>query len=480
MENKEKYIIDQINNYRETVDTDDLWANVVGAIPQKEEKKRRGLIWFWGGLFLFSLISLFGYMLIDKSEGIRNFNGLQKNEKTIEESSPSIVNLTNPEDSNDIVNEKLEKELKQKSETEINAISRAKTETKEKNENQVLTSKSFLYDGAAKEFSQSVRNTVNEIGEDLIDGSYSVVNELDYNTKGLFIGTKQDSNTKVIIDRNENVLYLSPLGFSKLDYRRNLILNKAEFSKVDLLTEQSMKVNKWSLIINTGASFITRNLTSTDTESIDQRNRRDQIENVIGGWDVTAGLSYRLSPALSIASGLTFGQIHERSTYNTSYLIESEGQQITSIIHTQDGSVNSISENVTSYTNRESNEIRNNTLKYYSIPVILKYRLIENDKYRLSLNGTVAYSFSQRYTGFTSLDENQPAYDLALDMKNDFDRSGAISYGLGLDVSRRLSNVWDMNIGVGASRMQGISSTTNFIEQKYNLYTLKFGVSRKI
>ena len=54
MENKEKYIIDQINNYRETVDTDDLWANVVGAIPQKEEKKRRGLIWFWGGLFLFS------------------------------------------------------------------------------------------------------------------------------------------------------------------------------------------------------------------------------------------------------------------------------------------------------------------------------------------------------------------------------------------------------------------------------------------
>ncbi|MFT6336876.1 MAG: hypothetical protein ACJATI_003637 [Halioglobus sp.] len=482
MENKEKYLIDQINNHRESVDTDDLWANVVGAIPQKEEKRKRGIIWFWGGLFLFSLISLFGYMLIDKSEEATILNELQNNEVVVGKISPPIISLTKHEESNDIVNEELKENGLLSSSSQIDKTRTTKKETKEMDRDQVSNNRSLqneIVDTPISTHDNAAIDLNSKILDDrilAIEGEY-----VSYKEDEFINESKQDFEAKVGMNRVENIAGLSPLELNNLNNRRKIFqLKGVDIQKVDLITEQSMKVNKWSVFLNTGASFITRNLTTSDAESIDPRDRRDQIEKVLGGWDMSAEISYILTPSISIASGFMFGQIHERSTYTTSYLIESEGEQITSIIHTQDGSVNSVTENVKSYTNRETNEIRNNTFGYFSIPVTLKYRLIENDTYRLSLNGTFAYSFSQRYSGFTSLDANQPAYDLALDTKNNFNRSGALAYGLGLDVSRRLSPNWDMNFGISTRRLQGITSNTNLIDQKYNLYTLTFGVSRKI
>ena len=484
MENKEKYIIDQIHNHRETVDTDDLWSNLAGSIPRKESK-RRAIIWFCSGLVFFSLISLFCYLVIDKREGFTISNELQNNEIAEEKTAAPTVNLNQNEDSNNIVKDELEKEVKQNYETQVNRIFAAKKELKGTNvreENRGFSSKNSAQAMAANEFLQIVENRENEIAEQSRSNVHSLIREENVadKTGGILFDVKQGVDTKVTFGRNENVLYLAPLDFNKLNYKADLGINRTSFSSVDLLTEQSMKVNKWSMFVNTGVSFITRNLTTSESEFIDQRNRREQIENVRGGLDVSVGLSYSFAPSLSISSGLIFGQIYEQSTYSTSYLIESEGVEITSITYKQDGSVSSVTENVKLYTNRETNEVRNNVLRYYSIPVMLQYRLIENDKYRLSLNGTVAYSFSQEYSGFTSLDFNQPAYSLEFDAGNNFCRSGSVSYGLGLEISRRISHNWELNIGVGARRMQGVSSITNPIDQKYKLYTFTFGMSRKI
>jgi len=287
--------------------------------------------------------------------------------------------------------------------------------------------------------------------------------------------------SRASIGRFDEVSSLVPLDFSKLDFKREpLNLDHETYTKVDLVSERSEKIDKWSIFMNTGVSYINRQLSTDNTEFEDRSNRRGQIEKVLGGWDVSAGLTYRFGQAFSVASGLSIGQIHEQARYTTSYLIESQTDQVTVIIHEQDGDIKSLTENVTSYTNRETNEIRYNTLKYYSIPLILNYRVIENEKYRLRVNANIAYSISQHYSGATSYNENEEAYSLGLDSRNDFNRLGAISYGLGLDASRKLSKNWDFNLGLSARRLEGISSSTNPIKQEYNLFTLNFGVSKRI
>jgi hypothetical protein len=480
MENKEKYIIDQINNHRETVDTDDLWANLADSIPQKKEKKRRGVIWFWGGLFFFSIISLFGYMLIAKSEEATTLNGLNNDEIFVEKIMQPL-SLTKHEESNGTAIGELKQDELISSQKET--PSTIKKNKNEKDWDQALLDNNTLQNKILDEPITPFDNTDQENKSKINEDEFLVANgENDSNNSDESkIKSKKDLEAKAGINRIENIAELSPLELNKLNYRRKIFqLSGMDIRNVDLTTEQSMKVNKWSVFLNSGASFITRSLATSDPESIDQQDRRDQIEKVIGGWDMSAGVSYIFTPSISIASGFMFGQIHERSTYTTSFLIESEEEQITSIIHTQDGAVNSVTENAKSYTQRETNEIRNNSFRYFSIPLTLKYRLIENEKYRLSLSGTLAYSLSQRYSGFTSLDVNQPAYNLALDINSDFNRSGAMTYGLGLNVCRRLSPNWNMDFSISTRRLRGINSEINPIDQKYNLNTLTFGVSRKI
>ncbi|MFT4534830.1 MAG: hypothetical protein ACJA1A_001230 [Saprospiraceae bacterium] len=484
MENKEKYIIEQLHNHRETVDTDDLWSNLAGSIPRKENK-RRAIIWFCSGLLFVSLLGFIGYMIIDKPEGIKISNGLQNNEFAVAELLPPIASLTEDEDLKSIVNDDLEKRIEHNSEAHVDNILSATKEleaTKEAKEQQGLFTKNNAQTIVTPEYPESVVYHENELIEMSRNDVYSLINEKNVadKTNGRLFETKQDVDKKVLIGRNENVSFLDPLDFNKLSFRADLGINRTVFESVDLLTEQSMKVNKWSMFVNTGTSLITRNLATSDPEYIDRQNRRRQIENVRGGLEITVGLSHSLTPSLSMSSGLIYGQIFEQSTYLTSYLIETEEEQITSIIHTQDGSVNSVTEIVKLYSDRETNEIRNNTFRSFSIPVTLEYRLIENDKYRLNVNGTFAYSFYQRYSGFTSLNANQPSYNLAIDTNNDFKRSAALSYGFGLDVSRRISPIWDLNFGISSRRLQGITSETNPIDQNYSLYTCTFGISRKI
>lgn len=483
MENKEKHIINQISNHREAVDTDELWANISSEIPHQEEKKKRGIIWFWAGLSCFMIASLLGYIMIDNpikdrrlEERDKENNNLQetisqiadlsktKKDKTENATYKSVIN-SNPElkkeNSSSIILTDLKKNEKLV-ERQIDYNVKSIDESKQ--------SEIKLLDNKSSKISEQ------SIQKDFIEGVVDIEHvELTYNNPETIYG---EARVIIIIDE---LTRIPPIGLRLLDFQRNnLNIEKKAYVTVDLQTEKTNKVARWSALLNTGISAITRQLKTSDTEFLDQRNRRDLTEKVIGGWDVTAGLTYQINPSIGISTGVTFGQIYEQATYTTSYQLETQEESVTTLIHTQDGSVNTLSGTVSNYTNRQTNEVRNNTFRYFSIPAIVKYRLLENETYSLNLNGNIAYTFSQKYSGFISLDENEPAYELTSDVLNDFARSGGLSFGFGLEAGRRISQNWDMNIGVGMRYLQGISSNTNLLEQKYKLYNLSFGISRKI
>ncbi len=485
MENKEKYITSQINNHREAVDTDELWANLSGAIPQKEEKKRRGVIWFWGGLLLFTLVSFSGYILVGDSMKNGDLKESPKEKVILQEPTAQIAEVATSEKDKG-GNEPLKNKIDSNSEQ----YNKNRNSNKQKGlRNNKNAKRSLISNGdrlIKNNSNQSIKVLVEnkEISllapfsnKDFVKDEEVVFDDVDMTYNDL----ESIPFGKGVAKRNDMLSPLSPLGFGLFDFHRDLLsIEKKEFIKVDLNSEKAKKLARWSTFFNAGVSSVSRELATIDTEFSDTQNRRNLAENVVGGWDATMGLNYQISPSFGISSGISIGQIHEQATYSTSYQLESEEEGITTIIHTQDGSINSLSGNVTKYTNRETNEIRNNTIRYFSIPAIVKFRVLENKTYRLSLNGNAAYSFSQRYNGFISLDGNQPAYDLTSDLRNDFVKSGGLSYGFGLEAGRNISQKWNVNIGVGMKYLKGISSHNNPIQQEYKLYNLTFGISRKI
>lgn len=483
MENKEKYIISQINNHREAVDTDELWANISGVIPQQEEKKKRGFIWFWGGFLVLIIASLSGYMLGENSINTGELKESPTEKSTLKEMGQPIAELSIIEKDKS-ENETLKIEINSNTEHEkensnsTSLIDLRKNEKLEGNRiNRGARSTSNELTQSEKTLLDNNKNLTAQIFKrDFLEGEVTLDHvELKYNALGP-ISVEERVDNRIV-----KVSNLSQLELRLLDFQRNAQeIKKKDFVKVDLNIENSNKVARWATFINTGISNVTRQLSTSDIEFLDQGNRRNFTEEVIGGWDVTVGLTYQINPSIGISSGISVGQIHERATYTTSYQLESEEESVTALIHTQDGTINALSGNATKYTNRRTNEVRNNTFRYFSIPVIIKYRLLENETYSLNLNGNIAYTFSQTYNGFISLDENEPAYELTSDVQNNFTRSGGLSFGFGLEAGRRISQNWDMNIGVGMRYLQGISSNTNPIKQEYKLYNLTFGISRKI
>ena len=481
MENKEKYIINQINNHREAVDTEELWATLAGAIPQKEEKKKRGIIWYWGGFLLFMIVGLTGYMLSNNSFRIEDLKESTKEQGLLQETKTQIAELSIIEKDK---NETIESEINSNSEKNIenrNSTKSTNLGKKIKVEGSLISNDSRT---TTKKSNQSKKILLNSTDDSLSEqfGERDFLKEeevLDH-VDMTFSDAKLTSHGILGAFRLNNLSNLPPIILSQLHFHRNVLsIEMKDYVEVDLNSEKAMKIARWTTFFNTGFSYVTRQLSTIDTEFLDQLSRRNITEKVVGGWNTTTGLSYQISASFGLSSGISIGQIHEQASYNTSYQIETEEELITTI-HTQDGAINSMSGNVIEYTNRQTTESRNNTFRYYSIPAILKYRIIENEKYRLSVNGNMAYSFSQRYNGFISLDQNKPAYELTSDLRNDFTRSGGLSFGFGLEAGRKISKKWDVNIGVGMKYLEGISSNANPLKQEYKLYNLTFGISRKI
>jgi len=300
---------------------------------------------------------------------------------------------------------------------------------------------------------------------------------------GNLVVSSSDSKEEIIKDETNRANILIPqLSTNNITLLENpepqISINYAQIPYVDLTKNSSVK--RWSLFASGGISSVTRSLMTDDTEYMDLLNRRNEIEKVIGGWHFVTGFGYRLSVPISISLGLRMNQIHERSTYTSNYLVKSTEEGIETIIHNQDGTQSFLTGSIDVFTERSTSEIRNNEYRYYSIPISISYRLIENEKYKLSLNGGFAYSIAQSYNGFTSFDETQPAYSLTEDSSNLFKNSGLISYGLGINISRSFGENWNIILGFNLENTDNISNITNPINQKYRTQALTIGVSHKL
>jgi len=482
MDNKEKYIIESISRHRESVDTDALWAGLDGAIPQK--RKRRGIVWFWFGLALIGILGSFGYVLnsntpqnVVNSIAHQNDNSdLENNTISTENSQPEIktetftlkkeeIEKTNTNESRINNTKSIKKEATQTLTNTINLSRIAKNSIENRDRNGLDNTNIFE---RAKDENQDLYKRDYTSGPSLFMISDPITEE-----KGGEIASEIVSRgvelTSLLMKRE---IYL--FGYT----RPQISLSAQPKPYVDLTKNTNIK--RWSIFAIGGISAVTRSLSTEDPEFIDRINRRNKIEEVLGGWQLESGVGYQLSGAISMTLGLRINQIHERSTFTTEYIIPNVEDGVETIIHNQDGTQTFLTGAIEVLTERSTSEIRNNIFRYYSIPLSIKYRLIESQNYKISLNSGLSYSLSQSYSGYTSFDSGQPAYSLTDDDSSLFTKRDAISYGFGIDFDKSIGHNWDLNFGLGIWNMNSVNSNSNPIKQKYRTYTLTFGISHTL
>ena len=473
MKGKEKYIIDQISSHNESVNTDELWADIAGHIPQPK-KKKRGAIWLMAGL----PILLVGLWFMSTDSWVSNE---AEKENVILGSSP-ILNESIANNRSSESDEPLELNSNIKSEVQ------AKLSKLEKNKSSEIITTTTLSNSESstaevkkhKEINtsaQSNNTNVARVNSEIVYSGAELVYVLSPTPMESSKDWKEDKN-KQLTERKLKIYVaeLEALGINKVQYESGLELEPLQPVVIEIANKH--RANRWSIYGNVGAGLVGRTLNALSSELEPELNRRESIENVQGHWSIDLGIGYRITPRITMISGLRYEQIHEEARFRTEFIGATEVDKIIDV-HRQDGSITQSSLTETSEALFKTNEIRKNSLRFLQVPIGMRYQLLDLNGYKLSLNGEVAFNIIQNYSGYTSFNENEASYSLRNDTQNRFFGQRTLSYGLGIGVSKFISSNVDGVLGVSYRKTTEVNSKSYLIDQSYNLLSFRLGVQRR-
>ena len=474
MENKDKYIVDRIRNYREEVDMNALWDQVSPHIP-KPKKKRRIAFWIFGGAVLFVLSGLFLLNVHTQNTDNRIFDG---NEYASNSKDSSI---SPKEEKIGLLSSDSPKEAAQPFQIQTNPDKNIKGEN--------------LKPELIKDDKIEVITSFN-LSESINNNQPSIVNELrdvkqEKNHKDALltqIGYPDQEDGAFIQNRNEDemptrttreVVSLDKLS-SDLTFIIQRDLGELRLDKqVDVLKGTKANFRIWDFYFMSGGSLVNQTLKALSADITAEAERIESITEVMGSWQLEAGIGFKISPKIKLSFGLGYLQIHEKASFETEYLVDNV-IETNNFINRQDGTVeNDFSTKIVSGT-RYTNEQRFNELKIISIPIRLSYRLLNIDVFQIDVEGASSLAFHQSYEGFTSFSGSTSSYDLNLDEESRFRTRGALKLGLGLKGAMHLNRRTDLNLRIGIEQLRNITTTEYLIDQKYTFYTLSCGISHRL
>jgi hypothetical protein len=208
-----------------------------------------------------------------------------------------------------------------------------------------------------------------------------------------------------------------------------------------------------------GYGFVNRSLSSLDASSQADLAWRNRNEEGLEAYSADLLLSYRFAKSWSTRVGLDYQMITDR-TFNTS--------QTTEIIPA-DNAIG-IEQLITSLT-----ETKFNYYNSIGIPMQLVYHL-GNDSFGLELGTGVR--LSRLFLSNGIINTETESYDLDADIENRFGRSvnldllGDLGFYLSLSENINWTTIVQYQYG-----LNGINSSSNPIDQKYNLFKIKTGLT---
>lgn len=482
MESNEKYIVENIRNHREEIDLDGLWADVSPQIPKKKQRRRFGF-WIFGGLAVLTLlgISLAMYFPSEMVKSKMSTEGSMQESQSIV--ATNIDRITN--ENNSVKESKfIESDRKNNS---SNALSN-EGKLRENTSRSILQKQAIQANDNFVRSSNTLKNKkTNNIppfyskdesnGQDNSKSSFAVaLNEEENDLKNI----DSDEDTQSVDEYIKQVILaetatltrkeLKPLSFDRITPEMDL--------EVSIIDNRLLQVNQWSAYVLSGGGIASRKLSTKEIELIPEIERRDAVVDVMGSWELEAGIGFRLSPKLKIMTGLSYTQIHEKASFASEYLIESETQSVNSI-YWQDGTVENKTSSTTSQGTRRTTEIRYNQLSLLQIPLKASYEFLTIKRFKLNIGAFAAYTINQKYAGVTSFSASSSSYDLNLDQENKFRTSSSISYGLFLEGTTHLSRMLDLSFGLGCRQTNKINTEIYLIDQQYNSLSFTGGISRR-
>ncbi|MEE9437618.1 MAG: hypothetical protein V3V14_01380 [Saprospiraceae bacterium] len=492
MNNKEKHIINTIRSHREDIDLDSLWNNIANDIPKQEKRKDKFVWWFFGLFIMVSIATIFYY-----SNANRNTDAPSNKNIVVHQNNDNNTFLT--QDSPKVLQDRINEiaSVNNNNNTTNDTPSHQSTDNYKKSEINNFTGQSPINSLSNTPINNIKFDTRNDkITSDTKSNNskdYSLVTvmseQVNYSRKNsIEIATTYEQviddkpttggklkETKIIIREDIIIKTLIPLTFDLLVANNKTHLKTPN---IKLYRKNNLSTPHWALEINLGGSLINRNLSSTP-EFKSEKMRRSQIESVKGGFQLNTGVKYSVNKKFDVFLGLQLVNIIEKSQFSTSYIITTEEEVTTSTTYLQNGNIIEEKSNITLNNIRNTSEIRANKLTLVSIPIEIRYRIIQNENYKVIIGLNTAYSIYQKYNGHTSTSFNMPAYNITNDNSNKFKNKGAITYGIGATIEKPLSKLLNARFGLNISTTNGINNENYLIDQQYNSLTFITGISRK-
>lgn len=480
MDNNERYITGKIKDHREDVDLDGLWAGVSPHIPKKKQK-RRGVFWLLG---LCMLIAFFIFSWMSSSEN--DTESGKWAQRTIQNDRDEIASRG---EENRTVTMELNAEESSRNETlSVEPVDKADEVSKEVAVHAPVTNQRRK---AISNYTSSFESKLQKKnGKDTgLMVSNSIQKKSRANGEEVNVNSMEDTSQEIV----DNALLEGPRekGNARLMYSLQslkLLSMAPEYGGEEVAIDlpeiirpsfASKAINgKWTIYVRGGAALGQRLLTSRTVELGLERDRRNEIASMLGAWSIEGGFGLKLRPKLTLQTGISYQQIHEKTEFETDYLVDYE-TMANNVIHKQDGSMDTEPQAQKGQGIRHTEEVRYNQLRTLRIPLRLQYEIVDLDGIKIDVGGMFAYSLNQDYVGFTSLSATSERYDLGLDPEGKFRSKGALAYGLSLMGRIHLSRMIDFSFGFEYQRATKINSEIYLIDQQYNLFSITSGFSRR-
>ncbi len=455
-------------------DFDSIWNAIepqVDEINIEKKKKRRAIFFWWGtGILLLSVGLWFLGNQFSQKENIAQTTDNQKVTSDLKTTSNKNTAALN-ENTTVIPQDNLgKKEGNNQSDAPLNngITNRNSKSNLSKNKNRVAKNKSD--------------------SNPPISTNQEVILENKTPTENLFPIVKSEN------DKEESILQSPPTQKKQSKIKEEIfnissLISWLDFSKEKFSLENEKKVwfptpkkkRNFSIGIYGGVNYTHRTLAEKrDSTNIVLQNR-ETYETPLETSQVGINFSYKILNKekynVEITTGLQLTSIAERYKNYTSDIIEKQVEGVEFLSYGLGTTPTEIMGLVTQTKTTEYRKEIFNTYRLIDIPVLISYNRSFGEKWEAGIQGGIFANLALRTKGIIPSAELFDI-DLASEELDIFKSNVGVSYHLGLNFKRKLSQQWEVNFSPAVRYFNNDFANDNYdLSQKYVLFGGNVGVN---
>jgi len=431
-----------VNGHEADIDPNEIWAGVQAKQKNKPRRKLIGLIYL--SLLLIVPLCWLSIRLVTQNQTTADTTKLVENSEASFNTTDTVYNSDNttfnPIDLNannqEISNSPVESNTSDN--TQGNTIV-----TPQLTENQFNSEKNKSFSKSLVSTSQS--NLLNDKQLQSPDHRLRPQSSLQENEMTAVLPSTSNSVSES--SNNGNSASALPVSKEKLVpfhtidlITSDVLAYESDSYDPQLITINTLQRQKWLLSAVTGYSkIVNRSITSLSSSPYD--TYRNNSETALDALSGNLLLSYNLSDAFTLSSGISFQRDYELFEWQGSYIVDSQGALVSQGV---DDELPSSFRN--SYLSEERDSRIYNQYEYYGIPIFLKYNFGQS-RIRTALLAGITATVHKSFDGLV-LNEDRLPVELA--MIQDEVKIG-LKYSCSLALEYPIYNSWALQSSIGYS-----------------------------